>query len=54
MTITSRDQVRLALIRALAAGHCLPAVVHVVAAELCIADEAVQEVVDELLEGEPA
>lgn len=54
MNITERDAVRLALIRALANGHQVPEAITIVARELCIAEEAVQDVVDELTEGAPA
>lgn len=54
MTIASRDAVRLALIRALANGHQVPEAINIVARELCIAEEAVQDVVDALTNGTPA
>lgn len=51
--VVPKQAVLLALIRALAHGHDTEGAVRAVAAELCLPEEAVQEVVEEL-EGQPA
>lgn len=50
MTIVARHQIHLSLIRSLAGGASEEEAVAEVAAELCIAEESVREVIAELTE----